>query len=104
MKLVEGSGEDPILHCIWAGPDSPEWGLIYKFESGLQQTTIQRMHLTRICMTKEICVTKETMIDYYKGKRSEQISIGDQVENFIASFRSSNFFLNIAYQRPNNYQ
>ena len=46
-------------------------------------------------MTKEICVTKETMIDYYNGKRSEKKSIGDQVEDFIALFRVSIFLKTI---------
>ena len=51
----------------------------------LQATKMQRMDLVLLARFKMKCVTKESMMDFYKGGNPEfKKSLGDIVENFLA--------------------
>ena len=43
------------------------------------------MHLTNIFLEKHKCVKEEVMMNYYRGKEPLKMSVGDQIENFMAS-------------------
>ena len=45
---------------------------------------LEKVHLTNIFLEKQKCVTKEVMMDYYRGNESITMSIGDRIEEFMA--------------------
>ena len=52
---------------------------------------IEKVHLTNIFLEKQKCVTKEAMMDYYRGKEPKKISAGDTIEEFMAFVTNGDF-------------
>ena len=46
---------------------------------------LKKVHLTNIFLEKHKCVREEVMMNYYRGLRPLKMSVGDQIENFMAS-------------------
>ena len=46
---------------------------------------LKKVHLTNIFLEKHKCVREEVMMNYYRGQEPLKMSVGDQIENFMAS-------------------
>ena len=59
---------------------------------------LEKVHLTNIFLEKQKCVTHEAMLDYYKGKEPIKMSVGDKIENFMASVTNQDCYFSESSQ------
>ena len=63
---------------------------------------IEKAHLTNIFFENQKCVTKEAMMDYYRGKEPIKISTGDTIEEFMASVTNEDCYFSESSQQQWN--
>ena len=59
---------------------------------------LEKVHLTNLFLQKQKCVTHEAMMDYYRGKEPIQMSVGDKIEEFMASVTNQDCYFSESSQ------
>ena len=83
LKHCEALFPNNTLFCIIEDPHNLCTTLRSIFEKIRQKLGISKIHLTCISLKKEKIVTRETMMNFYKGNvKFYEKSIGDALEDF----------------------
>ena len=59
---------------------------------------LEKVHLTNLFLEKQKCLTHEAMMDYYRGKEPIQMSVGDKIEEFMASVTNQDCYFSESSQ------
>ena len=63
---------------------------------------IEKVHLTYIFLENQKCVTKEAMMNYYRGQEPIKMSAGDTIEEFMASATNKDCYFSESSQQEWN--
>ena len=63
---------------------------------------IEKVHLTYIFLENQKCVTKEAMMNYYRGQEDIKMSAGDTIEEFMASATNQDCYFSESSQQEWN--
>ena len=89
-ETYKDSWRNEVLHFIWAGQMFNGIFDSFKtlFHDGVIKEMFPNVHLTNVSMRRLKCVTKETVIDFYKGKVYNSCVVFENFGNFGQSIRT----------------